>query len=78
MAADLSRVLDSLLDGVIVVDAEGRFERLNTEACRILETSTDAVAGRPVEQVAGAAPFAAAVRAVLAGGRPRRGARGRA
>jgi len=68
MAADLRRVLDALLDGVVVVDAEGRVGSLNAEACRILETSTEAVAGRPVEQLAGASGFAKAVRAVLADG----------
>jgi two-component system nitrogen regulation sensor histidine kinase GlnL len=52
---------------VVVVDAEGRIERLNAEACRILETSTEAVAGRTIEQLGGAIGFAKSVRAVLAG-----------
>jgi two-component system nitrogen regulation sensor histidine kinase GlnL len=68
MAADLRRVLDALLDGVVVVDVEGRVGLLNAEACRILETSTEAVASRPIEQLAGAGGFAKAVRAVLADG----------
>jgi two-component system nitrogen regulation sensor histidine kinase GlnL len=68
MAFDLRRVLDALFDGVVVVDADGRVARLNAEACRILETSTEAVAGRPIEQMVGAGAFAKAVRAVLAGG----------
>lgn len=66
MARQISQILDALMDGVVVVDGEGRIERLNAEACRILETSTEAVAGRPIEQVAGATGFAKAVRSVLA------------
>lgn len=67
LAREITQILDALLDGVVVVDGEGRIERLNAEACRILETSTEAVAGRPIEQVAGASGFAKGVRAVLAG-----------
>ncbi|MDJ0869992.1 MAG: ATP-binding protein, partial [Myxococcota bacterium] len=44
-------------------------EQLNAEACRILETSTDAVAGRPLEQVPGTLAFARDVRAAIADGR---------
>jgi len=68
MSHDLPRILDALLDGVAVVDGDGRIVRLNAEACRILETSTEAVAGRPIEQVVGAGGFAKAVRATLATG----------
>jgi len=68
MAREIPQILDALLDGVVVIDAEGRVERLNAEACRILETSTEAIAGRTIEQVAGASGFAKAVRAVLSGG----------
>ena len=67
MAREIPQILDALLDGVVVVDADGRVERLNAEACRILETSTEAVAGRPIEQVPGTTGFAKVVRAVLAG-----------
>jgi two-component system nitrogen regulation sensor histidine kinase GlnL len=68
MSADLRRVLDALLDGVIVVDREGQVDRLNSEACRILGTSFEAVAGRPVERLPGAAAFAKGVRSVLGSG----------
>ena len=68
MPFDIRRVLDSLFDGVVLVDADGGVALLNAEACRILETSTEAVATRPIEQLAGAAAFAKAVRSVLAGG----------
>ena len=53
MARELRQVLDALLEGVIVVDEWGVVRHLNDEACRILETSADAVAGRPVEDVHG-------------------------
>src|SRR5262245_206149 len=68
MSRDLPRILDALLDGIVVLDDGGRVEFLNAEASRILETSTEAVAGRVVEQVAGAGGFAKAVREVLASG----------
>ncbi|RIK94612.1 MAG: hypothetical protein DCC71_23465 [Proteobacteria bacterium] len=67
MPRDLPRILDALLDGVVVVDAAGCIEQLNAEASRILETSTEAVAGRGIEQVPGATAFAKTVRGVLAG-----------
>lgn len=68
MARDLPRVLDALLDGVVVVDDEGCVRELNAEACRILGTSSEAVFGRPVERVPGGEAFAKGVRAVLAEG----------
>src|SRR5215813_9405892 len=67
MSRAIPQILDALLDGVVVIDSDGRIERLNAEACRILETSTEAVAGRPIEQVPGAVGFAKVVRAVLSG-----------
>jgi len=42
-----------VLDGVVVVDTDGRVELLNAEACRILETSAAHGEGLPVEQLAG-------------------------
>jgi two-component system nitrogen regulation sensor histidine kinase GlnL len=65
MRRDQRRVLDAILDGVVVVDEAGSVELLNAEASRILETSTEAVAGRPIEQVPGAGAFAKSVRGVL-------------
>ncbi len=50
---DLGHVLDALLDGVIVLDARGRVERLNGAACRILEGSDDTLLGQPVERLLG-------------------------
>jgi two-component system nitrogen regulation sensor histidine kinase GlnL len=50
---DLGHVLDALLDGVIVLDPHGRVERLNAEACRILEGSAETLAGQPVERLLG-------------------------
>jgi two-component system nitrogen regulation sensor histidine kinase GlnL len=48
---DPRRLLDAVLDGVIVLDAQGTVEQLNSGACRILSTSTDAMRGRPVEEL---------------------------
>ena len=49
MPRDLHSVLDAVLDGVVVLDAEGRVESVNSEACRILETSAESCAGAPIE-----------------------------
>lgn len=70
MARDLQHVLDALLDGVVVIDLQGRVESVNPEASRILETSPDASCGRPPGRVLGEAhPVVALVDEVLATGR---------
>ena len=70
MPVDLQRVLDAVLDGVIVVDREGRVEHVNAEACRILETSPEAICGEPVERVLGGDhAMAKLARAALSSGR---------
>ena len=66
---DLKDVLEAVLDGVVVVDREGRVEFVNGEACRMLETSAEFAAGLPLARVAGPA-FDALVRSVLGLGRP--------
>jgi two-component system nitrogen regulation sensor histidine kinase GlnL len=67
---DLQSVLDAVLDGVLVLDTEGRVERVNTEACRILETSAETSAGTPIEKLVGSRhPLAALARRVLDSGR---------
>ena len=43
--ANLHRMLDAVLDGVIVVDGSGRISLVNAEACRILETSAEQAVG---------------------------------
>jgi two-component system nitrogen regulation sensor histidine kinase GlnL len=53
MARDLSGVLDAVMAGVVVLDADGRVELLNTTSCRILETSEEAARGTPVERLLG-------------------------
>jgi two-component system nitrogen regulation sensor histidine kinase GlnL len=73
MHGDLRRVLDALLDGVLVVDADGCVEGLNVEACRILGVSAESVLSVPVERVPGAPAFAKDVRTVLAQGGARVG-----
>jgi two-component system nitrogen regulation sensor histidine kinase GlnL len=68
-ARDLKDVLEAVLDGVVVVDREGRVELVNGEACRMLETSAEFAAGLPLARVADPA-FEALVRSVLELGRP--------
>jgi two-component system nitrogen regulation sensor histidine kinase GlnL len=53
MARDLAQVLDALLDGVVVIDAAGRIDQVNAEACRILEAAPDALLGRSAERALG-------------------------
>ncbi len=53
MARDLHDVLDAILAGVVVIDAEGTVEQLNSAACRILEQSVQAAMGAPVERLLG-------------------------
>jgi two-component system nitrogen regulation sensor histidine kinase GlnL len=53
VSLDLQRVLDAVLDGIVVIDATGRVDEVNAEACRILETSPDSVVGQPVECLVG-------------------------
>jgi two-component system nitrogen regulation sensor histidine kinase GlnL len=49
----LKTILDAILDGIVVLDAQGRVEQLNSEACRILETSEASALGRPLEKLFG-------------------------
>ncbi len=53
MARDLESMLDAVLDGVVVLDVRGEVESLNSEACRILETSNEAAVGRSIEDLFG-------------------------
>jgi two-component system nitrogen regulation sensor histidine kinase GlnL len=70
MARDLERVLDSVLDGVIVLDANGQVEMINSEASRLLETSASAARGTPIELLMGSGHAVARLaRDVLASGR---------
>jgi two-component system nitrogen regulation sensor histidine kinase GlnL len=70
VARNLERLLDAVLDGVVLLDANGDVEFLNQEACRILETSAEAALGTSIEGVVGADhPIAKLSRTVLASGR---------
>jgi len=51
VSRDLSGVLDAVLAGIVVVDAKGNVELVNTAACRMVETSAEAARGRPVEEL---------------------------
>jgi two-component system nitrogen regulation sensor histidine kinase GlnL len=70
MGRDLSRVLDAVLDGVLVLDASGRVELINSEASRLLETSGSTARGTPVELLMGPEhAIAVLARGVLESGR---------
>jgi len=65
---DLAQVLDTLPDGVVVLDAAGTVEQINAEASRILELSPESMNGKPVERLLGPDHAVARLtRAVLAG-----------
>jgi len=53
VARDPSQILDALLDGIVVVDVQGRIQELNQEACRILRGSAETLVGSRVEAVLG-------------------------
>jgi len=68
---DLQNILDAVLDGIIVLDAPGQVEQINSEACRMLECSPESVARARVEQLLGERhPVAVLARRGLASGRP--------
>ena len=66
---DLRDALEAVLDGVVVVDRERCVEFVNSEACRMLETSAEFAVGLPLARVADPA-FDALVCSVLELGRP--------
>jgi two-component system nitrogen regulation sensor histidine kinase GlnL len=53
LARELRTVLDAVPDGVIVLDVAGRVEQVNAEACRILQSSDDALRELEVERLLG-------------------------
>jgi len=65
---DLAHVIDALISGVVVIDAGGTVREMNTEACRILETSAESARRQPVESALGPL-LGKIVRGVLASGR---------
>jgi two-component system nitrogen regulation sensor histidine kinase GlnL len=66
---DLDHVLDALPDGIVLLDREGRVERLNAEACRILGGSAETLTSHAVERLLGPDHgLARLARATLAGG----------
>jgi two-component system nitrogen regulation sensor histidine kinase GlnL len=70
VARPLQTILDAVLDGIVVLDLEGRVEMVNAEACRILETSATSVVGKPFDRLAGSDhPIGAITRKVIVEGR---------
>ena len=53
MTRDLTGILDAVLAGILVIDAEGRLEICNAAASRMLEISADSALGRAVETLLG-------------------------
>ena len=46
MPVDLKEVLESLPDGIVVLDRSGQVVEINAEACRILECSAEVIFGK--------------------------------
>ncbi|MGH0032755.1 MAG: two-component system sensor histidine kinase NtrB [Myxococcota bacterium] len=70
MPRDLQKIIDAVLDGVVVVDEDGHVEFVNAEACRILGTSAEnALADRIDDLVGPDNAVAKAAHAVLGSGR---------
>ncbi len=71
---ELQRILDAVLDGLVVLSAAGRIERINDEACRILETSAELALGRSFADFVGPDhPTLRMIERVQETGRPRVG-----
>jgi two-component system nitrogen regulation sensor histidine kinase GlnL len=51
VARDLTGVLDAVIAGIVVIDADGRVEIMNSAASRILETSAETAIGGQVEEL---------------------------
>jgi two-component system nitrogen regulation sensor histidine kinase GlnL len=51
LTRNLTGVLEAVIAGIVVIDVDGRVELVNSAACRILETSSEATVGRLVEDV---------------------------
>ena len=54
VSRDLSAILDSVLAGIVVLDAAGSVELVNAAGARILEQSPETTQGRTVERLLGA------------------------
>ena len=50
---EFRQILEAVLDGVIVVDDRGRVEFVNSEACRMLETSSEAAVSARLREIVG-------------------------
>jgi len=51
MARNVQDVMEALLSGVVVLDASGCVDEINSVASRMLEQSRESAAGRPVEEL---------------------------
>ena len=53
MSQQLQSILEAVVDGIIVLDAAGRIELMNSGACRILRTSAESMLGASMEKLLG-------------------------
>jgi two-component system nitrogen regulation sensor histidine kinase GlnL len=51
VARELQSVLDAVLDGILLIDREGRIEDVNTEACRIFGASAESIRGISIDEL---------------------------
>ena len=51
--SELQRILDAITDGLMVVSPSGIIDRVNDEACRVLENSPETTIGRPLSEITG-------------------------
>jgi len=69
MGRDLTGVLDAVIAGILVLDAEGRVDLVNSAACSFLETSAEASLNQPVAALFGAShPIPQMVQKVIRSG----------
>ena len=54
MKHDLQSIFDALLEGVIVLDAEGKVDFLNSEASRLVGSSNEVLPGKRLDETLGA------------------------
>ena len=51
--SELQRILDAITDGLMIISPSGIVERVNDEACRVLENSPETTIGRPLFEITG-------------------------
>ena len=71
MKSDLQGIFDALLEGVVILDEDGRVELTNGEALRLLDGPGAPEIGKPLREILGADhPLCQIVDRVRRSGRP--------